>query len=202
MIPILLEFKDSKTDILQSRTIELVELLNFMFSDEYNLNVKNDNIFFDLKNNHETWYSLNDYKLFKSEFHKKIDKGNKNGSYEVVIKKSNLAIEWAYFDAKNLNLESELRLFRFISNGNYLVTYFHNGQTNIEIDLLKTDLGQLYEALPIIGTTDYKIGKPIEIEILKKLESNKYRFDFSELDKVLESEDNNKKFRLRKIDDN
>ena len=112
-------------------------------------------------------------------------------------------MEWAFFDTKNINLNSELRLFRFISNGNYLVTYFHNGQTNVEIDLIKTNLGQLYEALPIIGTTDYKVGKPFEVEILKKLESNKYRFDFSELNRIYKfCSENNLKFRLRKIDDN
>jgi|SRR5690554_1849398 len=201
MTPISIEFKDEKSNTIQSVTIELIEILNFLFSDEYKLSVKNDSILLNLLNNDETWYTVKDYELFRSDFYTKLDKGNRNGSYEVKIKKSNQTIDWAFFDTKHLNLNSELRLFRFISNGNYLVTYFHDGQTNVEIDLLKTNMGQLYEALPIIGTTDYKIGKPIEIEILKKLESNKYRFDFSELDRVCEFANKNRlKFRFRTID--
>ena len=203
MNPIKVEFKEQIGNKIQDDAIELVELLNFLFSDEYKLAVKNDTIISDLKTNSETWYSVTDYELFKNDFHKKIDKGNKSGSYDVKIKGTNQTVEWAFFDTKNINLNSELRLFRFISNGNYLVTYFHNVKTNVEIDLMKTNLGQLYEALPIIGTTDYKVGKPFEVEILKKLESNKYRFDFSELNRICKfCGENNLKFRLRKIDDN
>ena len=203
MTPIKIEFKNEKSNTIQNETIELVELINFLFSNEYKLSVKNDQIFFDIRNNSETWYTVKDYALFKSDFYKKVDKSNKNASYEVKIKNSNLKIEWAFFDTRHLNHKSEFRLLRFISNGNYLVTYYHNGQSNEEIDLLKTDLGQLYEALPILGTTDYKIGTPIEIEILKKLESNKYRFDFSELDRFCEfAKFNNLKFRLINIENN
>lgn len=203
MRPIRIEFTENKNDLKHVETVELVELINFLFSDSYKLTVQKEEILFDLKKQTNNWYDFKDYEIFKKDFFKQIDKGNKNGSYEVKLKRTNITIEWAYFNTKEYNGINELRLFRFISNGNYLLTYFHNGQTNEEIDLLKTNLGQLYEAVPILGTSDYNVGNPIEIEILKKLESNKYRFDLSELDRISEfAKNNNLQFRLREIENN
>ncbi|MFM9945753.1 MAG: hypothetical protein ACKVQB_11025 [Bacteroidia bacterium] len=212
-IPIHIDFSMDKISLITDvkpgmDTFEIPDLIRFLLKKGYNKKIKNENIIRNItRTENQEWFSFFDYEAFKLDFEKTVNKNSKIGSYMVYKKGTKESAEWVFLDAMPYEKKGwfsnfkkpkpNYRLARFISNDSSLSLMFYDGKQRHAIDVLKQDLGQLYEAIPINKTTNYNQGEAIEIEIAGNTAFEKYIYDFKELDRVAKyAQDNDWYFRL------